>query len=164
MALALAMDTTALTYDPVVVDEAQDFAEEYWLPIELLLARSEDNYLYVFFDYNQALYHQAAKPPVNDDPFLLNANCRNTSVIHEAAYRYYFGEITDAPTIPGAPIERLVANGVEAQAKTIAGKVASLIDEERVDPADVAVLVIAGSSLRWCRTASKGRAGPVRPW
>lgn len=142
IALALALDTTALAYDAIVIDEAQDFAAEFWLPIEFLLARVEDPYFYVFHDHNQALYGQAARPPVDEPPFLLTANCRNTTAIHEAAYRHYVGEATDAPAIAGSPIDRLVAEGVESQARAIASQVTRLVDRERVAPSDIAVLVL----------------------
>jgi superfamily I DNA and RNA helicase len=140
-ALARAVEETSLRYEAIIVDEAQDFAADFWLGIDMLLADRASSYFYVFFDHNQVLYERAAKPPIEDAPFLLTVNCRNTRPIHDAAYRFYSGETTDAPSIEGAPIERLVAGSVEAQANRIAKEVIKLIDEERVAPKEIAVLV-----------------------
>ena len=106
-ALARSAEETPLRYDPIIVDEAQDFLADYWLPIEMLLGDVSQGHLYAFLDHNQAIYGGAARPPIDDDPFLLTANCRNTRFIHEAAYRHYTGIETDHPEIDGAPIEEL---------------------------------------------------------
>lgn len=142
MALTLAVEDTALRYDAIIVDEAQDFTAEFWLPIEMLLADAETSHLYVFADHNQAIYAGSAKPPVDEDPFLLTVNCRNTKVIHAASYRYYEGPETDPPAIDGACIETIAANSIEAQTTRIASAVTKLIVEEEVRPEDIAVLVM----------------------
>lgn len=141
-ALARSTEETALRYDAIIVDEAQDFLSDYWLPIEMLLADASQGLLYAFLDHNQAIYGRAARPPVDDDPFLLTANCRNTRFIHEAAYRHYTGIETDYPEIDGAPFEELVASTPEAQAGRVATAVTKLISDEKVSPADIAVLVV----------------------
>ena len=44
----------------VLVDEAQDFSDDYWFAVEELLQDSEEGPLYIFIDENQALYRQTA--------------------------------------------------------------------------------------------------------
>jgi superfamily I DNA/RNA helicase len=141
-ALARSTEETTLRYDAVIVDEAQDFLADYWLPIEMLLADPAQGLLYAFLDHNQAIYGRAARPPIDDDPFLLTANCRNTRFIHEAAYRHYTGIETDHPEIDGAPFEELLASTPDAQAGKVAAAVTKLLGEEKVSAADVAVLVV----------------------
>lgn len=141
-ALARSTEETALRYDAIVVDEAQDFLSDYWLPIEMLLTDPSQGLLYAFLDHNQAIYGRAARPPIDDDPFLLTTNCRNTRFIHEAAYRHYTGIETDHPEIDGAPFEEVLASTPEAQAGKIATAVTKLIAEEKVSPGDIAVLVV----------------------
>jgi hypothetical protein len=141
-ALARSTEESALRYDAIIVDEAQDFLPDYWLPIEMLIADASQGLLYAFLDHNQAIYGRAARPPVDDDPFLLTANCRNTRFIHEAAYRHYTGIETDHPEIDGAPFDELLASTPEAQAGKVATAVTKLVSEERVSPADIAVLVV----------------------
>src|SRR5207247_1833748 len=91
-ACALAAETLAVRFDAIIVDEGQDFQPEFWLPVELLLADQDKSTLLVFYDQNQAIYHPLGGCPVQDDPFVLCVNCRNTRFIHEAAYRYFLGD------------------------------------------------------------------------
>ena len=50
LALANAIRLLGPTYDAIVVDEAQDFGDEFWLPTEMLLKDLENGMLYVFLD------------------------------------------------------------------------------------------------------------------
>jgi hypothetical protein len=53
LALANAIDALGPAYDAIVVDEAQDFGDEFWMPIEMLLTSLDQGILYVFLDENQ---------------------------------------------------------------------------------------------------------------
>ena len=96
----------------ILVDEGQDFREEYWLGVELLLRDERESHLHIFFDQNQRFYTKAASLPVKDEPFVLSFNCRNTASIHRLAYGYFTGDPTDPPTYQ-RPLE-----GVPAPAST----------------------------------------------
>lgn len=141
-ALALSCEASPLRFDAIVIDEGQDFRDEYWLPIEWLLRDLDTSHLYVFYDQNQALYTRAGSMPITEPPFVLSFNCRNTQRIHEAAYRYFRGEATDGPTgNDGAPVASLTSPSVTAQAGAIHAAVVALLDKERVEPQRIAVLV-----------------------
>jgi hypothetical protein len=144
-ALALSAEETSLRYDAIIVDEAQDFPADFWLPIEMLLADQATSHLYAFLDHNQSIYRGAAKPPIDESPFLLTTNCRNTRFIHEAAYRHYTGIETDYPEIDGSPVDELIANNPEAQAAKVASAVTRLLVDEKVTPKEVVVLVLKDS-------------------
>ena len=88
-------------YDAIVCDEGQDFREEFWVPLELLLTDYDSSPLYVFYDDNQNLYARAGTFPIRDEPFSLTTNCRNTAPIHEAAYKHYKGVPVSPPDIQG---------------------------------------------------------------
>lgn len=141
MALALAVDTLGPLYDAIVVDEAQDFGDEYWLPIEMLLTRPDEAMLYVFLDENQDIYRRSANIPVPGEPMVLDRNCRNTEAIHAAAYRHYRGAEVEAPEIVGVPVERLLAPDLERQAKSIGALVTKLVVDECIHPHDIAILL-----------------------
>ena len=141
LALAFSADVFPDRYDAVVVDEGQDFREEYWLPIEMLLASETDSPLYLFYDQNQALYTRAASFPVKDPPFVLTVNCRNTRSIHAVSYRFYKGEATAPPETDGLPVESAVAKTLSAQAYAIQKILNRLVLQERVPAGDIAILV-----------------------
>lgn len=71
-------------YDLVVVDEGQDFTEDWAFTANLLL--KESGALYVFYDESQNIFSRnfGEKFFINEPPFVLRYNIRNTANI----YRY----------------------------------------------------------------------------
>jgi len=141
-ALALSTEIIGERFDAIIIDEGQDFSDDYWLAIEMLLSHPKDSYLYIFFDHNQALYKKASTFPIYEEPFILSSNCRNTKFIHDAAYHYYNGSQTDAPSITGEPIGAIVAPSVAAQAKKLHAQLVKLIQHEKVKPENITILTI----------------------
>jgi superfamily I DNA/RNA helicase len=160
MALALAVDAFGPRYDAIVVDEAQDFALEFWMPIEMLLTGGEDAPLYIFIDENQDVYRRATELPVKTPPATLDRNCRNTGHIHAAAYRYYRGDAVEAPEIEGTRVEILIAGDLAKQARVIAATVTRLVMEEGVAPHDIAVLLCAAGTKAEAEAALAANAIP----
>ncbi len=140
-ALSYSTDILEDRYDAIVCDEGQDFGEDYWIPIELLLADEKNSPLYIFYDENQDLYARASSFPITDEPFPLTINCRNTCNIHNASYHYYHGEAIAPPAIEGRDVEVLAAASVEPQVKKLHRRIVELIDREGVQPEDIVVLV-----------------------
>ena len=80
--LDAAIDRIDERYDAIVVDEAQDFCPEWWLPIESLNRRGEAGALYLFFDRAQNIYRQTEPEfPSVQARYQLPINCRNTREI-----------------------------------------------------------------------------------
>lgn len=140
-ALALSSELLPERFDAIVVDEGQDFKEDFWLPLEMLLRDEKESYLYVFLDLNQALYQQNARLPFKEEPFPLTVNCRNTRYIHEAAYHFYRGDPVDPPAIEGVPVESHAKETLHEQVDELHSLVSSLISTERMEPKDVVILV-----------------------
>lgn len=140
-ALALSNEVLDEKFEAIVVDEAQDFSDEYWFAIEELLRDPDTGYLYIFIDENQALYPRHGNLPVAAEPYYLTSNCRNTAPIHDAGYAFYAGEPIDAPDLPGPAVERIGVDGDEAQAEAIVRRVSRWILDEVIRPEDVAVLI-----------------------
>ncbi|MFP3743057.1 ATP-binding domain-containing protein [Achromobacter sp. SIMBA_011] len=139
-ALALANELLGGAFDAIVIDEAQDFSDDYWFALEELLNDEEEGALYLFLDENQALYRKHANLPVADEPFPLLANCRNTVPIHRMGYAFYKGEAIDDPDLPGDDVLRAAVEGDSQQAVAIANIVRQLLTEA-VSPEDIAVLL-----------------------
>lgn len=139
-ALALSNEVLEEKYDSLVVDEAQDFSDDYWFSLEELLRDPENGSLYIFIDENQSLYRKHTNLPVADASYHLTANCRNTAPIHRAGYAYYTGEQVDEPDLHGQEIEKIVLDGDSEQAAAIASVVRDLISNG-VSAGDIAVLL-----------------------
>ena len=140
---ALASSTEILDekYDAIVIDEGQDFKDEFWLSVSMLFENEDDGYFYIFYDDNQKLYQRSADFPIQGPPFFLTINCRNTEVIHNFAYKFYKGEATDPPSIPGRRIEFIAAASLEAQATKIHALVLNLLLKEGVTNDQLVVLI-----------------------
>lgn len=140
-ALALSNEVLDEKYDAVVVDEAQDFSDEYWFAVTELLKQPDDGFLYLFIDQNQALYKRHANLPIQDEPFHLTANCRNTEAIHKLGYVHYTGEPVDCPDLQGPDVEWSPVEGASAQAAMIGKQVRQLLTVQKLEPSEVAVLL-----------------------
>ena len=70
-------------FDAVIVDEAQDFAEEWWQPVLGALRDPESGGLYLYADANQRVFQRFGEPPVPLVPLVLDHNLRNTTQIGE---------------------------------------------------------------------------------
>ena len=78
---------------------------------------------------------------MSEEPYYLTSNCRNTTPIHDAAYAFYAGEPIDSPDLPGPAVERIGADGDEAQADAVVRCVRRWIIDESLRPEDVVVLL-----------------------
>jgi len=139
-ALARSNELLDSKYDAIVVDEAQDFSDDYWFSLEELLVDQGNGVLYIFIDENQALYKKHANLPVPDEPFRLLANCRNTVPIHRAGYAFYKGDAIDDPDLQGDAVRRVVVDDETRQVEAIAEVVRELL-AAAVAPEEIAVLL-----------------------
>lgn len=72
-----------MKYDCIIVDEAQDFNEEWALSTRLFLKDEDESQLYVFYDSEQNIFERDFKNGflIENPPFKLRENLRNTSSI-----------------------------------------------------------------------------------
>jgi hypothetical protein len=82
--LFIKMDNQLKKYDLVVVDEGQDFTEDWAFLANLMLKNSGS--LYVFYDENQNIFKRdfGEKFFIEEPPFLLRYNIRNTANIYRS--------------------------------------------------------------------------------
>lgn len=92
-------------FDAVIVDEGQDFRDEWWLVVESALVNPEHDILYIFHDNNQALLPHQTKYPVTQSPITLSQNCRNAGHIFTWVRQFHFRlEQHAAPELEGKGI------------------------------------------------------------
>jgi len=140
-ALGYALEIIPDRYDAIVCDEGQDFREEYWVPLELMLSDIDTSPLYIFYDDNQNLYARVSTFPILDEPFILSVNCRNTTPIHEGAYRYYTGMPVSPPDNPGDDIQFIMSASQDQQAQKIGARIVDMISRQGVSAGDITVLI-----------------------
>ncbi len=153
-------------YDAVIVDEGQDFHEDWWVAIQSLLADPDHGILYVFYDDNQSLYTAGASLPIEGPPFLLTKNCRNTRQIHEWVGRYYHGDASPEVGGPeGKPPVIHRYRGAHELREHVRRALHQLVAEEKVEERDVVVLSPFGraKSALW-REPQFGNVRLVDAW
>ncbi len=114
-------------YDAIVVDEAQDFADNWWQPLLKALRSEEDGGLYVYSDENQRVFGRFGRPPVQLVPLVLDHCLRNTKQVFEA-----FG--------PMAPSRMYARGGDGPEVRFVS--LASFVpeeDDENLSPTEVAL-------------------------
>jgi hypothetical protein len=70
-------------YDAVIVDEGQDFRDEWWPLVDASLRSRETACLYIFHDDHQALLPYLKAYPFQEPVLDLSRNCRNAGRVHE---------------------------------------------------------------------------------
>ena len=132
-------------FDAIIVDEAQDFAETWWIGINELLKDPQDGVLYVFFDDNQRIYQQISDISMETTPFVLTDNCRNTQHIHQRMNDYVTSTTpTDCLGPDGRPIEMYPAKNPAEASKQLSVVLANLIQGQGIVPKDIIILTPAG--------------------
>lgn len=128
-------------WDAIVVDEGQDFREDWWLAVEALLSDPEQGKLVAFYDPNQDLFGGGPPKALQVAPAKLRWNCRNTANIA----RYSAGVIGIEPELrPNAPEGRHVevircATDTE-MVDAVRRSLHQLVVEQRMDPEQIVIL------------------------
>jgi hypothetical protein len=141
VAMSYALDYVEERFDAIVCDEGQDFGEEFWMPLEFLLSDMKTSPFYIFYDTHQNLYSNSLNFPVEDSPFTLTKNCRNTAQIHKFAYQNYQGSAVEGPTLDGDNIHKIEGNNLEKQANSLQQKITELLAKGAVEPKQIVVLL-----------------------
>jgi hypothetical protein len=133
-----AVSEGALSFDAVVVDEAQDLETEWWVTVEALVPAAAP--LWVFYDPGQDIYGRAASMPEGLVPLALTANCRSTRALRRLCDALSGRETTSPDFAPeGQPHEELrFTSASDLRAKLEARIVA--LRKQGLDPCQIAIL------------------------
>lgn len=134
-----AVETTGVSFDAIVVDEGQDFTPEWFMALQILLDDPDNGPFYVFADPNQAIYVEGWEPPIDDAPFPLDINCRNTLPIAEKVAAVY-GHEPAALGASGLAPQFIVANEDNEKLEVLEIAIKKMITEEDVSPGQITVL------------------------
>jgi len=140
-----AADRLGPQFDAIVVDEAQDFAEDYWEPLLFLLRDSEQGIFYAFGDCNQNLYRQKLTVPPWLSRYTLTENCRNTQCIHRffaPLYEPIEDETPIARGPEGRPVELASYRDSDELDSRLRRRLHQLTHEEGIAPGDIVILTV----------------------
>lgn len=131
----------ALRWDAVIVDEGQDFRDEWWIALDACLV--PDGCLRVFMDSNQRVYENAGDGArdLTLVPVRLSRNLRNTKNIHTAASVHYSGLEIVADGPDGLEVSWSNQERLDAKIETAFQELRRLVFKEEVPPGDIVVLV-----------------------
>lgn len=130
-------------YDAIIVDEAQDFSEEWALCVRLFMKDEVKNTLYVFYDEEQNIFSRCFKDSfaINLPPYILFENLRNTSEIHKWAVKTTgLGKNSRSNNISGVKPQKFsFTRAREARAK-LGSLLNDLVLKEKVPNSSIVVL------------------------
>jgi len=145
-------------YDAIVVDEGQDFAEAWWLPLLLTLNDPDHGVLYVFYDSNQAIYGRPQGLPKGLMEARLWENFRNSHPIFDTVMAYYRNpESMECAGPEGPPVEIQKVSRHELR-RELSKILHRLVQVERLSPRDLVVL----TPFNVDRSAVRGQVGAFR--
>ena len=128
-------------YDLVVVDEAQDFSEDWAFCANLVL--KDTGSLYVFYDENQNIYNRSFgdKFFIDTPPFVLRYNIRNTANIYKCTQETTsLGLDTVANQVEGVEPDRRKFTRSTQVVAFIDSVINKLVNREGVMPEKIVVL------------------------
>lgn len=128
---------TSDLFDSIVVDEAQDFGQEWWPSLLACLRDPVGGGLFVFLDEGQRVFGRRGEVPIELPPYVLDENIRNTKRIAQL-----FSSLSDEKLKTrglDGPLVRLVS----CSASSVMGFADDAIDsllEEGWEPGQIALL------------------------
>ena len=128
-------------FDALVIDEAQDFAPDWWLVIDELNRKSSEGAMYVFYDPRQLLFQPKESIPDMQYGGFLPTNCRNTCEITQRCSEIIQETIKNHPMAPqGDKVENITNPSPNMLAQAIEAKLKDLLSNQGLDPQQIAIL------------------------
>ena len=145
--LANVRDHMGDQYDAIIVDEAQDFHEGWYLALQYLLPDPDESTFYIFYDDNQNIYGGLSKVKNLVTSYPLTRNCRNTQHIHQVATRFYQSDTKlDVMGPEGRAVVVTTYHNDQTLKHSLSKMLHNLVNEEGVDPSDIVILTPRGRS------------------
>jgi hypothetical protein len=128
-------------WDAVIVDEGQDFRENWWAAIEELLREPRSGSLVVFYDPNQDIYGGGPPKYLGVAPARLVYNCRNTARIASWVARCVGAEARFRPGTPdGLEVGEIECRDEAALVQNVRTTLHELLHDGKVASEQIVVL------------------------
>ncbi len=137
-ALVTAAERGGGLFDDLIIDEAQDFSDEYLLALLYTVRNDDTAHIWVFRDDNQRVFDTHFTALSGYSPVDLNVNYRNTKAIHSELVAMYEGDLE--PECKGAPGRPVVHIRTGDEARAVGGVILGLLERDDVEPKDIVVL------------------------
>lgn len=139
--LMQAADLLNWRVDAIIVDEGQDFRENWWFALKFLLKDPDNGIFYFFYDNNQDIFGNNWQPPLEEIHIPLTENWRNTQKIHNYVNQYYHGENKPRCIGPfGRDVEILHYESDTDLKNKLSELLNLLVNEEDISPKDIVIL------------------------
>jgi hypothetical protein len=153
--LADAMGKGASRFDAIVVDEGQDFTEDWITALMLALTNPDDSPFYVFMDSHQDLYVRGCRFPSHWTSYDLSTNCRNTLPIATRVAAIFADTVDSLGAKGPEPVLAYVSSDKELVTR-IETLVEKLVTSERIAPHDIVILCASRDVVTQLRTMAVG--------
>ncbi|MDB4284470.1 NERD domain-containing protein [Akkermansiaceae bacterium] len=150
-------------FDAVIIDEGQDFSDQWLESLEIVVRDTRNGVFYVFYDDNQNVVGSGSNflesLPVST--YRLTRNFRNTQAIFREADDYYRGIKIRAIGPEGLPVVHHKPQKNKTSKTAVVERIGTLIKNEQVNPHDIAVLLPDGAHLnQWMQSKGEQKLGP----
>ncbi len=145
-----------IKYDAVIIDEGQDFNNEWLESLTLCQKDPKEGFWYLFYDDNQKIYQQniGNLQTLSETSFCLFENIRNTKPIFKGSHTFYNGETLESLGPEGLDIEWMEADE-QSRDRKLEKLLNKLINNEGISETEIAILT--AKSFETYKTLSVGK-------
>lgn len=141
--------TGNLSFDSIVVDEAQDFKKAWWKVVDNLRSHISQGHFWVFRDESQNVQHGEPFPLSGFFTFHLLRNFRNSRevfklIANSQLSKFIEGTISVGPQ--GAECHLIEVSSADDVRRQLTARIKKLVEHEKVRPEDIVVLTGKGLS------------------
>ena len=142
-------------YDVIIIDEAQDFSDEWMISIEQKLRKNGK--FYVFYDQQQSIFERKSQYFLKEkfSHLELEENFRNTKQIFELFKSFNKQTKYSSRGVIGSKPELIAVRNYEQQFKWIADKINHLKQHEGIEVREMGVLLYDGLKSTNVKNLSK---------
>lgn len=127
-------------YNAIIVDEGQDFYDEWWSALQELFPKRKESIFYIFYDDSQRLYPTPHSYPISTPPYPLTMNCRTTQAIHHQFMRFYPGTETCTAHGPQGRPPAIIYYPAGDLQQTVQATLTRLTQEEGIPLKEIMIL------------------------